>query len=619
MFYDIECFKAMNLAGFIKENKTYVFCNAKGLKPQIIDYQGTKVFINRPDLSQRGLSHLSELIGFNNHNYDDFLIQDILNGLIDDPYRKSQAIIEHHEKLPRSKDFSTLDTREQLPTAVSLKKYEAMRGLPVEESAIPFDKGDAFTLDEVLEVVHYNVKDLKATKDLYETRNNAAHGNYFDSKRLLVQEYGWGASSKSYTNGSIAASYLMGWGKLANMRPKAPVITGVSAEAETFLKRALVDSPYVTEAVSKAERAKRKAEKAPTAIYEEAFGNVFRWAWGGLHSAIGHLSKRSNGTAVPVYDALDLDDVYQLDVTSMFPNIIIRDGLLGLANDRFENLVAERVANKKAGLPLAKAQKIVINSVYGLLRSPYSKLFNGHCAIHVNVAGMTAIFNLCRMIYDAGGTIIQTNTDGVAIQLNNMTKDELDAVRRTWEDQFGLSLEVSHFKRFIQKDVNNYIAVKDNDHLKLKVGECAQAFARDPLKASTPTIFSRMIVNYLAYDKSPLETINDSDSLLDFCYTLSAQKTKTLTGYVVTEDGKRLPNKVNRAYASTDGQLYFKETVSGGASKFSSSPDKMTLVNGDVRDAKVPADLDKTFYVKVFEQKIKKWLTPDKKGAMREF
>lgn len=618
LFYDIECFKMMNLVGFVKEEdgSSYVFCNAKGQKPQVIDYHGTKVYINHPELSKRGLRRLDDFVGFNNHHYDDHIIVDILNGLIDEPFQKTHEIIAEHKTFRHSKAFSTLDTREQLPNNVSLKKYEAMRGLPVEESSIPFDKDDEFTLDEIMETVHYNVQDLQATKDLYKTRNDDLHGNYFDSKKLLVKEYGWGALSKNYTNGTIAASYLLGWNKLENMRPKAPVISGVSPETEMFLKRALKDSPYVTEAKTKKDREKRKAEKAPIFRYEEAMGNVFKWAWGGLHSAVGRLTKNSKGEVEAIYDPLDISDVYQLDVTSMFPNIIIRDGLLGLATDTFKNLVTERMASKKNGLPIAKAQKIVINSVYGLLRSPYSKLFNGYCAIHVNVAGMVAVYNLCLMLHNAGGRIIQTNTDGVAFQLGKMGEEEMENIRHAWEKKFKLSLELTHFKRFIQKDVNSYIAVKHDDMLKLKSIECAQAFVRDPLKASTPVIFPRMIVNYLAYGKSPLQTINESNSLLDFCYTLSSQKTKTLTGYVTDKNGKRLENKVNRAYASTDGELYLKETVNGNGSKFGSSPDKMTISNGDVRNAGKPDNLDVAFYVKIFEEKIEKWLTPDKKGVV---
>ena len=84
LFYDIECFKMMNLVGFVKEEdgSSYVFCNAKGQEPQVVDYHGTKVYINHPELSKRGLRRLNDFVGFNNHHYDDHIIVDILNWLM---------------------------------------------------------------------------------------------------------------------------------------------------------------------------------------------------------------------------------------------------------------------------------------------------------------------------------------------------------------------------------------------------------------------------------------------------------------------------------------------------------------------------------------------------------
>lgn len=608
IFYDIEQFKQMNLAGFLLDNgRAGVFVNAKGLATKTLTYDNAKVFINDVSASRRMLSFLNELIGFNNHHYDDFLIEDLLNGDINNCYKISQAIIYNHQYF-KHPDFTTFDTREQLPPNFSLKKFEAMNGLPVEESKISFDKDDNFTFDEVLEVIHYNLQDIKATKELYSVRNNAMHGEYFKSKQLLLDEYALDRCFKNYTNGSIAASFLMGYDHLKNLEPYDPKINGVSNAVADFLKRALKDSVYVSSANTKEERAKRRAEKAPTMMYEEAFGNVYKWAWGGLHSAVGHLETTENGKERAVYDKVDLTDVYQLDVTSMFPNIMIRDELLGPATDRFRDLVAERIENKKAGKPVAKAQKIIINSSYGLMRLPSSRLFNPSCAIHVNVAGMVAVFNLCSMLHEQGCAIIQTNTDGVAFQLKDCNKDEMMLIKEQWEQQFDLKLELSHFKRFIQKDVNNYIAVKDNDSLKLKGGAVSQATSRDSLKASTPAVIDKMLVAYLV-DKTPaLSTLLKDNKMIDFCFTLSSQIGASQTGALINENGNELPQRVNRVYCSKSGQRLYKELRGGRRSKFADLSDRVTLVNQDVRSAKRPNDLDVAYYLKLFQKKLAQWV-----------
>ena len=620
IFYDLEVFDKMNLAGFLIHDpngklpdKLLEFINTPN--DLSVNLPNVYTYINDKDASTSMLKRLRkgiyDVYGFNNHNYDDFVLVDVLTNQPVEVTKKQsdKYITKKYTKKEWPTDLVTWDLRDQLPS-VSLKKYESMRGLSVKESSVPFNKYDEFNTAELEEVIRYNVQDLRSTLSLFNTRNDDNHGNYLDNKRMLVEHYGTGYSYR-YSNTTITSMYLMGNDRLKTLEPEAPKIVGVGDDIARFLHHINEVNPMIVD-TPKSLRASLTKKYAPTSLTLERFNNVFTFGSGGLHSAVGHLETTKTGKKNPVYDLIDTTDVYQLDVTSMFPNIMIRDGLLGPATDKYAALVADRIANKKAGNPKAKTQKIVINSTYGGTRSSWLNLYNPQVAIHVNVAGMVAVYNLARGLSKIG-QIIQVNTDGVAVKLNNdpNAKERMFTIKKEWEQYFKLSLEVTHFKRLIQRDVNDYIAIKDNDHLKLKGTAIAQAQTRDPLKATTPTVLQTALLHHILNpDDDLVEYLNNlrkTTPLVNWCWTLSSTVSKMQTGYTTDVNGRRLPQKVNRAYVSTFGDSYYKERTQGKPAKFAGTSDKLVINNEDITDCTIPADLDVNWYANEVLRQYKPW------------
>ena len=149
------------------------------------------------------------------------MIQDILTNRPTTYIKLKSDTIVKKESYREKLEWWSYDLREQMPLGFSLKKFESMAGLQVEESSIPFDKDDDFTLEEVLEVVHYNLIDLIATVALFDERED-----YFNGKELLVDEYGYEGAQR-WSNGSTSANYLMGRDKLSSFVPDKSVIYGV--------------------------------------------------------------------------------------------------------------------------------------------------------------------------------------------------------------------------------------------------------------------------------------------------------------------------------------------------------------------------------------------------------
>ena len=620
IFYDLEVFDKMNLAGFLihdpndkMPDKVLEFINTPNqLK---VNVPNVYAYINDKGASASMLKRLCsgkyDIYGFNNHNYDDFVLRYVLTNqpVATTKQQSDKYINKEFDKKEWPAGLVTWDLRDQL-LSVSLKKYEAMKGLSVKESSIPFDKADEFSSIDLEEVIRYNVQDLRSTLSLFNTRNDDAHGNYLDNKRMLVEHYGTGHSYR-YSNTTITSMFLMGNDHLKALEPANPKIVGVGDEIARFLHHINEVNPMIVDA-PKALKASLTKKYAPTSLTIEQFGNVFTFGSGGLHSAVGHLKTTKTGKSKPVYDLINTTDVYQLDVTSMFPNIMIRDGLLGPATDKYAALVADRIANKKSGNPKAKTQKIVINATYGGTRSNWLNLYNPKVAIHVNVAGMVAVYNLARGLSKIG-QIIQVNTDGVAVKLNNEpnTKERMFLIKKQWEQYFKLNLEVTHFKQIIQRDVNNYIAVKDNDHLKLKGGAIAQAQTRDPLKSTTPTVLQTALLHHILKPTDNLDKylkdLREKVPFSNWCWTLASTVSKLQTGYTTDANGRRLPQKVNRAYASKFGDSYYKERTQGKPAKFAGTSPKLVINNEDMTDQKAPKDLDIEWYKNEVLRQAEAW------------
>ena len=604
LFYDIEVFEKMNLVGLLDEDgKGYVIVNTPNLPSNVFEVDGVQIYLNVGKVRERAnetlLSGDYVLVGFNNKAYDNFLIEDILQNRPTNYIKlKSDSVIK--KRPSQFIDFLNLDTKEQMQPGFSLKKFESMSGMAVKESSIPFDYKDEFTIEQILEVCHYNIQDLRATIKLYKTRKD-----YFDGKELLVKEYGTSKTSINYSNGSTAASYLMGRDKLENFEPEDPDIYGVPTGVKLFLENALKVSPEISHLKTKAEREK-VMRKEWTSLVMEDHGMVYTWGFGGLHSAKGRIETNKRGTKKIVYDVVDETDVQQWDSSSHFPNIMLRDNLLGQVTDKFRNLVTERLKNKALGNPLAGTQKIIINSVYGLLRLQSSKLYNPKSAIRVNVSGMVAIYNLANQL-DLVGNVYQVNTDGIAFKpYPDVTQETLDNIKQRWEDEFKLQLEVSSFKRLIQRDVNNYIAVKQNDKLKLKGGAVGQANGVDVTKASKPTIIDHMLVEKLVYNRPFIITVQEGE-FRDYCFTLKSMKSSTQTGKMVDETGKMFDNEVNRTYATKTGGKVLKEKVGDlENAKFPDTPEQMSIANYEL-PKEPPADLDYSYYIELAEKKLESW------------
>lgn len=604
MYYDIEVLPRLNFVSFMTtEGKIVTVANWEGGKKGVwhLNLLGHEVTLMINTDKNVRIKH-NGLIGFNNHGYDDYLVDDILtHEPVNLTFNKSKEIIESHERPRHFFDWWSYDLMEQTPKGFSLKKYEAKAGLEVKESDVDFLTTDEITGQEFKELLLYNIKDLEATASLHKTRKN-----YFDAKEQLNEHYG-DDMSRRYSNGSLAAKFLMGRDKLINEGVIAkPEVKGVDhiQGLKQFLTDAYTVSPQLVELDTKQEKEAFKKEHATEFVVEEE-GLVYTFGFGGLHAARGHINKytktgKLRKRPTPEYDLVKEENVIQWDVTSMFPNIMLNYNLLGSATEKFRELVLDRVKNKREGNPIQAAQKIIINSVYGLLRLKGSRLYNPYSAIAVNVAGQVAVYNLTKRLYEVGD-ILNVNTDGVAFKAKEgVTDKQLDSIREQWEKDFDLALEVGHFDKFIQRDVNNYVAVKPNGKIKLKGSDLVASETAN----SKPAILQEAIRERLVNNTPVHETVHNALPT-QLSFTIVSLKGKTQTGYTVDEKGNALPQKVNRVMAGKTGKQFYKERITGKDATFSDAPQYFVLSNDKI--TKIPDEIDYDYYEQLIEKKLTAW------------
>lgn len=218
--------------------------------------------------------------------------------------------------------------------------------------------------------------------------------------------------------------------------------------------------------------------------------------------------------------------------------------------------------------------------------------------------GQIALFDLCKRLA-AFATIININTDGIAFIPNKPNDQGYVAAYKEWEKEFSLELEEKVFDLIVQKDVNNYIAVK-KDKIICKGGD-VNRYEEDALfKNNNARILDLALVENLVYGKDVSTTILENlDKPHLFQYILKAGNT-----YLGSYDEQGNPyNKVNRVFASKEeGFCLFKRRHDEHLVKFADAPSKMMLWNEDcneIEDFEEKVDID--HYCNIAKKRLERW------------
>lgn len=225
----------------------------------------------------------------------------------------------------------------------------------------------------------------------------------------------------------------------------------------------------------------------------------------------------------------------------------------------------------------------------------------------VCVSGQLFLLDLAYGYLEACDTvkIIQTNTDGVLISVDDSELPKIHAVNREWEERTGFTLEEDKIRKVVQANVNNYIMVMLDGKVKKKGGYVNYGIA--PAGAwnvnNDYVIVKKAIIDYFVKDKPVEETILTCDNIHEFQYIAKAGGKYSHVYHIVNGNEIQV-QKVNRVYATNDwrmGTLYKVHAETGRPTKIGGLPVNCIIDNKN--ELTIEA-VDKDHYV----QKAKKMI-----------
>lgn len=581
--YDIEVFKHQSCV---------VFKDLNGITVKIFsnNLSGLGEYIDNGVLTHKGFKGLKEfledktLLGYNNHFYDDWVLYAMSLDLDQAIIKEwNDNIINNGTKVHMKKvSNKTLDAYQQISVSrPGLKKIEGNLGKSIVESNVDFTTERKLSPDENLGVIKYCEYDVEQTINIYNMRQD-----YFESKNAIIDmidEEHLKDKALNWNTTSIVGQIL---------KPKRKVPSKVFVPEEYFN---YVPKDVRTMWSELATSIDYKFTQKKVIVSE--FGNDIEFGWGGLH-----------GAPKGVYEGRN---VKLLDVASMYPNILILFNGLGDKTKMYQGILDYRLELKHQGKKKEQAPyKLILNSTYGLLNNQYSSLNNPRLAYSICIYGQISLYTLAGMLASAGCKVFNINTDGVAFEAPN---DDYKQIWKDWQSIFNLELELDEFDYWIQKDVNNYIAVeKGSGKIKVKGGDVNKYYERPEIyfNNADTRIVDIALVEHLV-NKVPIEQtiLNNLDKPLLFQYVLQAGGTYQGT----VDQNNKIYQKVNRVFAvkeNSNSVSLFKKRLDGGLVKFADTPNNMMIWNDDVNSLDINTFkevIDMQWYYDLTLKRLERW------------
>lgn len=232
---------------------------------------------------------------------------------------------------------------------------------------------------------------------------------------------------------------------------------------------------------------------------------------GGIHGCV------ESGVYTPAED----EEIMDLDVTSMYPQIAIQNGLkpehLGEAFSKvYSEMFLERKKYDKKD-PRNYVIKIILNSTYGL-----SSEINGYFydkkytyATTINGQLMLLMFAEAISLSIPDVKLLQMNTDGITFIYKKQYKEKLDKIRQWWEATTKLALEEAQYSKMVIMDVNNYLAIYTDGKIKKKgLFETEMPYHKNPSALIIPKALQEFFINDV-----PVQQYikNKENSIFDYC------------------------------------------------------------------------------------------------------
>lgn len=508
-------------------------------------------------------------IGYNNHHFDDPIINYILmyynimstkyyNEITISLYNLAQIIIHDDDyskwktfkyaKLFKSIDLLTMHFSKAL--RVSLKEMQiTLMYKTVKEFDI--DWKTPIHVSQLDRLIQYNINDILSTNELLNQSKKD-----IDLRLDIKKEYGIDVLSKDGMKIGIAILQELysrksnrQYDDFRDLKTIYPYIS-LSECILPFIKFENKNlSDLLTELKSKTIY-NTKSELKYSVIFDN---KLYTIGTGGLHT------KDDPCIITPNKDQMLIDS----DVNSYYPSLLIKWNFypkhLGVDFLKvYESIYNERLEAKKLGNKVvAETLKLSLNGTYGNLINEYSWLFDRKAAMCITVNGQLFLLMLAEMLTKIGCKVVSANTDGITCMVPKEKLKQHSDICEEWCNITKMSLEHVEYEKIIRYAVNDYIAIKkgftENCNEKEYIKEKGLFISTTRKgKGLSPLIIPIALKNYFIYDIKIEDTVKKCKDIKLF---LMAEK----TGKQWNVEHNGVPQqRVNRFVASINAPFLMK-------------------------------------------------------------
>lgn len=547
-------------------------------------------------------------ISYNGRQYDTGIFKGILDGMnvgfVNDKLikegKKPFQVVKNAKKYPLN-DYDTILKDK------SLKQLEAFMGDDIRETEVDFNIDRPLTEEEIRQTLYYNHHDVIEVLRVLDYC-----WDDFEGQLDIIELYGLDMSYFTKTKVQLAVSP-----KILNAVDQHTLDDEFDIRLPETIqlsdKYKFIPEWYINPKNWRyKEHLRSEDNQHNNQLCCTVAGIPHVFAWGGCHGADDKEA---------VFEGI----ILHADVASMYPTTDIEYGLLSRKfknPDDFKQMRDFRLKLKSEKNPKNKALKPMINGVYGAGKDRNNPSYDPLMANLTCIFGQMFILDLIDKL-EPYCRLLQTNTDGIFVLCENeKMKNKVIEITNQVGKRLKMEFEIDEYTKLIQKDVNNYIAVKKNGEL-----ECKGAMVKfnKPIDNDLP-ILNDAVRNYLAYDIPVEQTINECNEYIKFqkVIKLSAKYKEIWYGNgvsgkdnkITSINGELLKGKVHRVFASkrqADGSIYKLKIEKGVKSyeQFANTPTHLFIDNEDVNNKYIPECLDKEYYINEAKKRIDMFLTKD--------
>lgn len=513
-------------------------------------------------------------VGYNIKNYDLMIANAVYQGFTPQQIKIISDIIvnkslmyaskEHMRLAPfaskRMRGITYLDLFDS--STGSLKDKEAIQGLSVRETTVPFDK-ENLTEEDKLDIKKYNFHDVYSSMYWFATIVEP----FVHAKLMLCKKFGleekWGYND---TNAGLVARALNIKRKdYADAEEiKIQLHPKIDKYCRDNLPKEVLD--YVLN---------------NTSTYKvHMFENDVVFADGGIHSVYSVKKYKKNKDDTPVLFVTS-DDEYVLvnvDAESYYPSMMVQFDTLSRSipsKEGFNDILQERFAIKhkknktKDDDDTQLADKLVLNTTYGASGSAFLPMYDPYQRTKTCRYGQLFLIALANKLYNCIESlkVVQTNTDGILCYVKRSDLDKVKELMAEWTRVSGIGMEDDYVDKIWQRDVNNYCMVKKGGKKKIKGSWLNQTIIRPGYIMIAPrTAYgcAKAVTDWLINGKDIVKSIVQNTDLMDFAITCTKGPTYSKVIQRMSNGWEVDMYKCNRLIATKDetlGKLYKVKNV----------------------------------------------------------